>query len=144
MKRQVHILLIISAFFVGCSIQKVDIAGTYKSDNLSLVKKIWKKLVEGYDGFTTGSELELKRDSSFQKIICGNILTGKWYAINDTIYLKYETNEWRNDSLQQHGFEGKWPKVRKDVQKVKFSDNKIIFNWESSEGDKFYDVLKKQ
>jgi hypothetical protein len=143
MKRQIHIL-IISAFFVGCSTQSVDIAGTYKSHNPSLVKKGWKKLVEGYDGFITGSELELNRDSSFQKITCGNILTGKWYATNDTIYLKYETNEWRNDSLQQNGFEGKWPKVPKDVQKVVFIENKIIFNWESSEGDKFYDVLIKK
>ena len=142
-KRRIYILLIY-LFILGCSAPKKDLIGTYASENPSLVKKAWKTLAEGYDGFITGSELELNQDSTFQETTCGNVLTEQWYHKNDTIFLKYETNKWRNDSLQQNGFRGRWPKVPEGVKKVKYNGNKIFFQWESSEGEKIYAVLKKK
>ena len=68
-KRRIYILLIY-LFILGCSAPKKDLIGTYASENPSLVKKAWKTLAEGYDGFITGSELELNQDSTFQEITC--------------------------------------------------------------------------
>lgn len=142
MKRQIHIILLL-VFISACSVQRQDIVGTYKSDKPNFLKKRWKDVIEGYDGFIVGTALKLNHDNSFQMSTCGNLLTGTWYAIDNTLYLKYKTNKWRNDSLQEHGFDGKSPVVSKDVEKVKFRSQKLIFNWESKAGNKFYDVLKK-
>ncbi len=129
--------------FSACSSYGQELVGTYQSERPNLLKMTWKYVVEGYDHFFVGSELTLKRDSSFQMVTCGNIMTGKWYAENDTLYLKHETNRWRNDSLHQHGFNGEWPKSVKFTQKVTYNEEKLIFNTKLEGGQKAYDVLEK-
>jgi hypothetical protein len=53
-----------------------------------------------------GSSLKLNKDSSFTFQTCGNDLTGNWLVSNDSLILNYNSNRWRNDSLNKNGFEG--------------------------------------
>ena len=100
---QISIVLI---FLFSCSNQ-TQLIGTYKSDDLNYFEKTWKYFIQGYTSFAIGTELEIKNDSLFDLTTCANIITGKWFYLNDSLYLVYETNKWRNDSLQKYGYEGK-------------------------------------
>jgi len=142
MKTRIYSLSILFLFST-CSTYGQDLVGTYQSERPNLLKMAWKYVVQGYDHFFVGSELHLKRDSSFRMITCGNIMTGNWYAESDTLYLKHETNRWRDDSLHQHGFNGEWPESVKYTEKVIYNDDKLIFNTKLEGDQKAYDVLEK-
>jgi len=142
MKTRIYSLSILF-LFSACSTYGQDLVGTYQSERPNLLKQTWNYIVEGYNGFIKGSELNLKRDSSFQLVTCSNIMTGTWYAESDTLYLKHETNRWRDDSLHQHGFNGEWPESVKYTEKVIYNDDKLIFNTKLEGDQKAYDVLEK-
>lgn len=136
-------LLLFLLVSLGSSGYGQELVGTYESENPGLIKKGWLYFVGGYKGLLAGTELQLQADSSFQMTTCANLLTGHWYASQDTLYLEYETNRWRIDSLQEHGFNGKWPTVGKGYQKVKYKGDKLIFHSTTQEDEKLYDVLVK-
>ncbi|MGB6034692.1 MAG: hypothetical protein WBG42_00390 [Cryomorphaceae bacterium] len=128
----------------SCSAQESELTGTYKSDDPNLVKKGWKVVFEGYDGFITGTQLDLKADSTFHMVTCGNILTGEWSHTDDSLYLTYQTNHWKNDSLQEFGLDGKWPELDKGMTDVlEIRGNQLITHWKQEDGFTPYDVLEK-
>jgi hypothetical protein len=133
------LLLLISA----CAPAQTELAGTYKSADTNLIKKGWKYIFEGYDGFTMGTELELKTDSTFHMVTCGNILTGVWHHTEDSLYLTYQTNRWRSDSLHEHGFEGKWPELAEDATEALLLKGNQLIVPPQDDGYKLYDVLEK-
>jgi hypothetical protein len=130
------------ALSMGCSEKKPELIGTYFSENPHFLKKGWLMVFEGYDGFTNGDELELMPDSTFRLSTCGNILTGRWWTVEDTLCLKYQTNRWRNDSLHQFGFEGRPPRLSNQIEKLKRRKDRLIFA-SNPDGDQFYHVLEK-
>jgi hypothetical protein len=136
-------IIVILTLLVACTAQETELMGTYKSADPNLVKKAWKYVIEGYDGFITGTELELRPDSSFHMVTCGNILTGTWSNAQDSLYLTYQTNRWRSDSLQEFGLDGKWPELTEDVtEAIEIKGNQLIIS-SQEDGTKFYDVLEK-
>lgn len=60
---------------------------------------------------TGGITLDLSADSTFLLLTCANKFTGTYTVQGDSLYLNCETNVWRNDSLQEFGYEGTWPEV---------------------------------
>jgi hypothetical protein len=132
---------------VSCAPEPSELAGTYKSEDPNLIMKGWKYAVEGYEGFLTGTELELKTDSTFQMVTCSNILTGTWKYNQDSLYLTYQTNRWRSDSLQKFGLDGKWPELtEKGTEVVEINGNQLITGVVSTKNDggvKLYHVLEK-
>lgn len=67
--------------------------------------------LDGYSRYFSGSELIIKEDSTFNMITCANIFTGDWFCDDDSLYMQVKTNRWRNDSLQENGFNGTWPEI---------------------------------
>ena len=104
------VLLFTSFLILGCSSSVNSLPGTYLSDSPSLFDKIECK-VNGINGWIAGSTLVLEKDSTFIYTTCGNIMMGKWSREEDSLSLHVESNRWRNDSLQIHGSNGKWPQV---------------------------------
>jgi|GEM_PF-1229402 len=141
---QITILWLLLA---SCTSQKNELSGTYQSVDPNPIKKAWKYVFEGYDGFLTGTKLELKPDSSFQMVTCANILTGKWSHTGDSLHLTYQTNRWRNDSLQEFGLDGQWPQLMEDAtESAEINGNRLVMRAVSSKedgGTKLYHVLEK-
>jgi len=136
-------LILLTAILIGCSAEEHDLVGTYRSEEPHILKKAWKHFVEDYESFVIGEELNLNEDASFREVTCGNVLTGKWHREGDTLFLNYESNRWRNDSLQEFGFEGDWLQVPKEVKKAAIKKGRLVFHNETADGKKRYDVLEK-
>ena len=101
-----------------------ELTGTYQSPNYSIFDKVYYNLLQR-TSFAVGTTLELKEDSSFHLTTCGNIITGNWSVNADTLLLHATTNRWRNDSLQQHGFNGEWPRLGSQPEKY-LIDGKML------------------
>lgn len=87
-----------------------DLSGKYESKNYGWIE--WKYLTLGKScSRTVGTTLSLEIDSSFNMVTCGNVIIGNWTFDDDSVYLHVKKNAWRNDSLQEFGFNGTWPKV---------------------------------
>jgi hypothetical protein len=105
------------------------LVGKYQSHEPNLISKAWKYLFAGYKGgFITGTELNLNSDSTFHMTTCGNILTGERTFYNDTLRLTYLSNQFKNDSLQIHGFEGKSPTFSKEPQLIPVETRRLVFS----------------
>jgi hypothetical protein len=85
--------------------------GLYRNIKPGSIELLTLYLRYGTTSYTVGSELQVNEDSSYCYITCGNIMTGTWKIKDDSLMLMMETNRWRNDSLNEHGFNGKWPEV---------------------------------
>ena len=144
MKKAFQILFVL-IILLSCS-KQIQLIGTYKSESPSYIKKIWKYYTQGYTSYAIGAEIILKKDSIFDLITCANIINGKWYCMKDSLYLVYETNRWRNDSLQKYGYEGKWPQIPQKPFALKIKRNKLLWHMEGVEEGKAYktlNILKK-
>lgn len=123
-------VLAISVFLFclfGCASTQPELSGKYRTDNPNFIKKAWLVVMRGYDSFAAGTELVLKSDSSFRMETCANIITGKWSHTEGSLYLVYETNRWRNDSLHKNGFEGRWPQVKETPRAVLINGSSLVF-----------------
>ncbi|MCZ4408877.1 hypothetical protein O3Q51_08665 [Cryomorphaceae bacterium 1068] len=138
-------LAALPVFISACTFQQTEVAGTYKTEDPNLIKKGWKYVFEGYEGFTTGTELELNTDSTFYMTTCANIITGTWHHTDDSLYLRYQTNRWKNDSLHEHGIDGKRLTITEEfTEVVQIEGNQLIWNNSKAEdGRKVYIVLEK-
>ena len=76
--------------------------------------------------YTNFCQLDLNVDSTFTYTTCGSIQTGKWRSFNDSLFLFAETNRFRNDSLNDAGYYGLFPKVPKKPAVYKINKNKLL------------------
>ena len=121
--------------------------GTYKSESPKKNVKVWNYYTKGYSSYIVGAELTLQIDSVFNLLTCSTISSGKWYYEKDSLYLVYETHRWRSDSLQKHGYEGKWPEIPENPIAIKIKNNKLLWQTgEILEGKKYktLNVLRKE
>ena len=95
---------LIFAVIIGCKSSEQVLQGKYESKEYSKLDMLSKHFL-GY-AVAMGSSLKLNKDSSFTFQTCGNDLTGNWLVSNDSLILNYNSNRWRNDSLNKNGFEG--------------------------------------
>ena len=78
-----------------------SIEGKYvsvKESKLEYVQRFLKNRMKRIY-YSMGSELELKQDSTFKLITCGNEICGTWNLRNDTLALLVLSNQFRNESL---------------------------------------------
>lgn len=94
---------------VACDQSAEPLPGVYASD-VGKLHAGWNAVVHN-TYLPMGNQLELNPDSTFVMTTCGNRMTGTWTADADSLYLVTLTNQWKSDSLQEHGFHGHWPTV---------------------------------
>ena len=70
-----------------------------------------------------GTTLAIREDSSFVLTTCGTISKGYWELNKDSILLNTESIRWRNDSIQEHGSQGKWPAIPSKPIRYKIKKN---------------------
>jgi hypothetical protein len=97
--------------FNGVPSDKEVKPGLYTTIRPPFIEHAWLYYMRGIRHFSIGSELRINVNSTFLYTTCGNIISGTWTASRDSLFLHAKTNRWRNDSLNQHGFNGEWPKV---------------------------------
>lgn len=96
--------------FISCAQQKKIIFGYYENKRPCLIEQGWF-VVNGIGSYSLGGNLELKEDSTFVYITCGNIMNGKWVATRDSVFLFIESNRWRKDSLENLGYSANPPHI---------------------------------
>lgn len=79
----------------SCSNEKLDLAGKYKSEKLSLSEKV----LYFNSSKIKNLELVLFKDSTFNYNTCGLIFEGKWVLKKEKIYLKVYNYKWKDTSL---------------------------------------------
>lgn len=95
---------IISA--VGCSVQNTNMIGSYKSKEFNKINRGYLYFFKNAPNVVIGSTLNLKADSTFHLVNCGNTIDGKWQIHQDSLLLFCEDNKWNNDSLNIYGYNG--------------------------------------
>ncbi|WP_179350055.1 hypothetical protein [Winogradskyella pacifica] len=139
-----YIFIFIFFFLLCCGKNITDITGLYKNDDYSKSEQLLKSLK--FDGLAVGSELDLKKDSSFVYSTCAIISNGRWTIKKDSLILIENEIRWRIDSLNKYSYEGKHPEIRKKLT-FKINKDKLesIEIYKSPEGeiDKTYSRLVK-
>lgn len=92
----------------SCS-REIELIGTYEADRYHFLEMAPLSVFQK-TGFAAGSILALNEDSSFVFMTCGNIQEGYWTIQADSLILDIHSNKWIVDSLQEHGYNGRWPK----------------------------------
>lgn len=82
--------------------------------------------MNGYSSHVMGCELKLNKDFTFRLQTCGAIKTGQWKLLADSLYLYTENIRWRNDSLQQYGFKGKWLQIPSKPEVLAVTTDNIL------------------
>jgi len=123
---KIVVVIIIVFLFLGCSTQTPIRPGTYTYVRLSKVQLGYLFLTKGIKSYSIGSELVLMKDSTFKYTTCGNIITGTWNYLNDSLFLKIKKNRWRIDSLDKNGFNGRWPTVPQKPVGFKFDKDYLV------------------
>ena len=139
--RFIMVILIVN-LFLGCSKQTTIKQGTYTYVQLSKIQSGYLFLTKGIKHNFVGSEIVLKNDSTFNYITCGNIMTGTWNYINDSLFLKVTKNRWRIDSLDKYGFHGTWPTIPLKPIGFKFDNDYLVRIHILKNGEKAIEKLK--
>lgn len=134
------LIVFLFILLVSCSNQN-DLVDKYETVKPNRLKWMWYYYIEGYRGYASGTELTLKEDSTFHLITCGNIIDGTWHCNDDSLYLSVDSNKWRKDSLQKHGYNGKCPQIPKQPYGLKVRNNKLY--WLISKKHKTINILEK-
>jgi len=127
---------------IGCTKSPQLRTGTYSFVELSKLELGYLYITQGINNYSVGSKMILSRDSTFQYITCGNIITGTWRSQVDTLYIKIRTNRWRNDSLNKYGWDGVWPSIPEKPLKFTIDGDCLIFIRHASDGHKVIEKLK--
>jgi len=109
MKKTLILFLIV--FVSGCKSDYEIITGSYKSVRMNIVEYGFRFVFQNVGSSMVGSEIILNPDSTFIFTTCGGIITGRWSATPDSLFLHAETNRYRIDSLNKTGFHGKFLRV---------------------------------
>lgn len=121
--KSLYCLLALCLFFsTGRGQVMENLSGRYHSSEISKIPE--NPLVIYFLGTTeiSGTDLVLKENGNYTYRNCSLIVHGNWKAKNDTLWLFAETNRWRNDSLNQYGFNGKHPQILKKIVTFEIKD----------------------
>ncbi len=109
---------------LGCENSPPEIVGDYEIVEYSISDKLWYGGIKGYD-LISGSSITINSDSTFKYITCGNVMNGNWRIVTDTLILDVISNQWRIDSLNIYGFEGKCAEDDIGITKFQIGKNYI-------------------
>jgi hypothetical protein len=127
---------------IGCTKSSKLRTGTYSFVEISKLELGYLYITKGINNFSLGSKMLLSKDSTFQYITCGNIITGTWRSKLDTLYAEIRTNRWRNDSLNKYGWDGVWPSIPDKPLKFVIDGDCLIYIRHFSDGHKTIEKLK--
>lgn len=88
--------LFLFVILISCKAEKNEIVGIYSSNSSTLHSLVGSINNEIY---TVGTSLNIKKDSTFIKKTCANIIEGKWEIKKDSLLLYCKTNKYIIDSL---------------------------------------------
>ena len=125
MKRVAIVLIIICCISCSSTTDSVK-TGTYKSIKLSKIELGIRYVFQSVKTYPINCQLDLNIDSTFTYTTCGSINTGVWRSFSDSLLLFVETNRFRNDSLNDTGFNGHFPKIPEKPIAYKINKNKLI------------------
>jgi len=118
-------IICLCLFCFSCTNENESLIGDYTSVQYNVFEDALLNL-DQKTTWSIGTQLKLKDDSNFKLITCGNIITGTWTVLNDSLNLNFESNRWRKDSLQEVGFEGEWPILYTKPWKYAIQGNQLI------------------
>ena len=144
MKRN-HLILFSLVLLLGCQAE-IELVGTYKARRTTAAERNVRYVFQGFSRFPVGRELALYRDATFRLTSCGDIATGRWYQQHGSLFWAYETNVWRNDSLQKHGLNGQWPPLPPEPVVLQIKGDNLVHSrtYDGDKEQKTYMVLKKE
>ena len=125
MKSVAIVLIIICCISCSSTTDSVK-TGTYKSVKLSKIEFGIRYIFQSVKTYTNFCQLDLNVDSTFTYTTCGSIQTGIWKSFNDSLFLFAETNRFRNDSLNDAGYYGLFPKIPEKPAVYKIKRNKLL------------------
>ena len=105
------VTLLILIFHSGTITDHVIKCGTFKVDKPTKVEQAYLRYFRGFTRYSSNVELIVCCDSTFQYKTCAIISKGIWATKNDSLFLYVSESRWTNDSLNQHGYKGTWPKI---------------------------------
>ena len=139
---KVYARILLGVLLVGCTNKATFQPGIYTYVKISKLELGYLFLTKGVKNYYVGSELILKKDSSYKYITCGNILTGSWRCFKDSLLLKVTNNRWRIDSLNNFGFNGTWPRIPTKPLGFKIENNYLERIHILKNGKKIIEKLK--
>lgn len=129
MKIFVSIILLLQIY--SCNTE-IKLEGRYVSQNPFLSTK----------RYIVGNELIIRSDSTYHYTMCGQIVTGKWKIVDDSLVLVCSTFNYRNDSLNL----AIQPYCNtNEIYETFFIDNNntLISSFHSSKVGRVYNLLKR-
>ncbi|SCX18935.1 hypothetical protein [Flavobacterium saliperosum] len=123
--KHIFISLIIITFTIGCQKKDLYLVGEYKIYKPSYTDKIYRYFK--YDSWTVGTELNLKKDSTFEMKNCSMFMKGKWTNNSDSLFLKIESKKFRIDSLNNSPKWKNWLAIGEGIYTFKI-DGKFLEN----------------
>jgi len=135
-------LILICSLLIACHSEHSIKLGSYKSVKYSQIELGLLLVFKGIKGAYIGSEIILKKDSSFQYSTCGNILKGTWFTKNDSLILNVNSNRLKIDSLNVKGFNGFFSSIPKKPIKFIIENNYLISIHIFEKGKKIIEKLK--
>ncbi len=82
---------------VNCYSKKESVFGEYKSAKFDKLYSYCLRI--NHTSVITGTSLILASDSTFHQINCGNLMSGIYKVVNDSLYLICKKNRYKNDSI---------------------------------------------
>ena len=126
----------------GCHSEHKIKIGTYKSITYNKFDLAVLYYLKGINSAFIGSEITLKKDSSFTYTTCGNSMIGNWQFKNDSLLLCVRSNKFRIDSLNFIGLNGHFPIIPKNPIKFYIENEYLIRIHKTSFGKKIIEKLK--
>jgi len=117
-----------------------SLSGEYKISNPDFKDRV-SCFFKGIKHSVGGSELSLKKDSSFIYTTCGNIIEGKWVFENRILYLHLASNKFRNDSLN---FSSELKQNINQTLEFKVKNRKLYRIDFAGNGEKYIEILSRQ
>jgi hypothetical protein len=107
-----HPILTLAVFslLTSCTTAEVPVVGTYTSPEVGFLEAGWERVVNKAL-LVQGSRLELTPEGRFAFSDCATLTTGTWELRQDSLYLYGQAKTWKTDSLQNEGYQGRWPRL---------------------------------
>jgi hypothetical protein len=139
--KHIIVYLTIITLIIGCQRKNLDLVGEYKIYKPSYTDKIFRYFK--YNGWTVGTELKLKKDSTFEMTNCSMFIKGKWTNNSDSLFLKIESKKFRIDSLNNSPKWKNWLEIGKGLYPYKIDGKFLECEKKDSTGNLSLEKLEK-
>ena len=107
--------------------ENVQLIGQYESVDYGAIQRILHN-ISTKTSWAMGTSLTISEDSTFILLNCSSIQKGSWKKEKDSLILFVNDVRYRNDSLQEHGYQGEWLILPNKPLKYKIEDGRLLRN----------------